>query len=236
MSVRVMQSVWEQSQSTGSARMILLAIADCANDEGLAWPSLSTIATKANVDRRTVMRCLGKLEVSGELERVSHGGRSGNGGASNQYVVRPEVGHLPAPKVGASDPHLADSEVGASDTKVGANETKVGAQCPPNRKEPPEPRAFAAPPPKTATAAPLTFEVTDDMLAWASRNGITVDLKWETEKFLDHHAAKGSKMVDWQRAWNNWMRNSKDFNRNSRNADLDWEAQKEKDGLAPWNA
>lgn len=65
--------------------------------------------------------------------------------------------------------------------------------------------------PNRKSSCPKTFPVTDAMAAWAKENNINADLKEQTARFLDHHASKGSTFVDWTRAWQNWMRNSKDW-------------------------
>lgn len=68
--------VWESSRAEGMDRLVLLAIADNANDQGAnAWPSVATIAGKAKVSERTVQRCVKSLQLLGELEVVIGGGR-----------------------------------------------------------------------------------------------------------------------------------------------------------------
>ncbi|MEW2382304.1 helix-turn-helix domain-containing protein [Micromonospora sp. NPDC047707] len=68
MSVRVMTWVWDHSPVGGTERLVLLAIADCAADDGAnAWPSLGTLARKARLDERTVRRIIRRLEVGGHL-------------------------------------------------------------------------------------------------------------------------------------------------------------------------
>lgn len=42
-------------------------------------------------------------------------------------------------------------------------------------------------------------------------NEVGVDHKAELPKFLDHHAAKGSKFKDWQAAFRTWLRNAAKF-------------------------
>lgn len=84
MSVKVMSWVFEHSQSTLGDRLVLLAIADHANNEGTdAWPSIPTIAEKAKVDRATVHRAIKRLVDLGELEVRSGPGR----GHRNAYTV-----------------------------------------------------------------------------------------------------------------------------------------------------
>ncbi len=50
-------------------KLVLLALADCANDEGLAWPSVATIAKKSGCNERTVQRNLRALEDAGLIVR-----------------------------------------------------------------------------------------------------------------------------------------------------------------------
>lgn len=65
--------------------------------------------------------------------------------------------------------------------------------------------------PNRKSSCPKDFPVTEAMTAWAAENKITANLAEQTARFLDHHASKGSTFVDWTRAWQNWMRNSKDW-------------------------
>ncbi|WP_163832230.1 replication protein [Spartinivicinus ruber] len=66
-------------------------------------------------------------------------------------------------------------------------------------------------PAKRTTTAPEHFPMTPELIRWASENFIRVDLIIETEKFLDHHRAKGSTFTCWASAWRNWMRNAQRF-------------------------
>jgi len=73
MSVKIMGKVWEHSKAKGTARLVLLAIADHCNPTGVAWPSLSRLADYVNVDRRNVIVAVNRLIEMGELERVEKG-------------------------------------------------------------------------------------------------------------------------------------------------------------------
>ena len=66
-SVRVSQRVWEESQHGGTELLMLLAIADFANDGGEAWPSVGTLAKKLRVTPRHAKNLLKTLRDSGEL-------------------------------------------------------------------------------------------------------------------------------------------------------------------------
>lgn len=74
MSIKVMSEVWEHSKATSGALLVLLAIADNANEQGIAWPSLMTLARKSRLSERQVRRQLRQLEESGELETHVGGG------------------------------------------------------------------------------------------------------------------------------------------------------------------
>lgn len=60
---------WALSQKTGSptSKLILLKLADQANDEGFCWPSQTTISKHCEVSRETVNRHIKRLESSGFL-------------------------------------------------------------------------------------------------------------------------------------------------------------------------
>ena len=131
--------VFNHSRATGTDRLVLLAIADSANDYGQeSWPSLSTIARKAGIDRRTVSRSLARLEELGELRRA-RSGRLGAGGVSNSYTVVMEVGagrhHPDAPALstgGGEVPLGAEDPQGQSAPEVGASRPRGRGEMPPD--------------------------------------------------------------------------------------------------------
>ncbi|CAL9361758.1 hypothetical protein SUDANB105_00681 [Streptomyces sp. enrichment culture] len=63
--------VWEHSSSRGTARLVLLSIADrVADEQCIAWASLASLAERANASRSTVREALDRLLDSGELEQL----------------------------------------------------------------------------------------------------------------------------------------------------------------------
>jgi hypothetical protein len=68
MSVEVMAWVLRNSPTTGGDRLVLLAIADhAANDGSNAWPSVRTIATYANLCERAAHYAIARLVRDGHL-------------------------------------------------------------------------------------------------------------------------------------------------------------------------
>lgn len=71
-----MSEVWRTDLPTVE-KMVLLVIADHANDEGTeAWPSQATIASKASVSIRTVQRAVNALVAAKYLTVAKHAGGS----------------------------------------------------------------------------------------------------------------------------------------------------------------
>lgn len=84
MSIRVMASVWDDARTQAhSELLVLLALADWANDDGYCWPTVSALASKARLSERAVQQILGRLTATGRIKRIPGGGR----GHANQYQV-----------------------------------------------------------------------------------------------------------------------------------------------------
>lgn len=71
MSVRATSAVWEHSLMEGSHRLVMLALADHADDAGRCWPGHARLAVKCRVSRDTIKRAVADAERSGELE-ITH--------------------------------------------------------------------------------------------------------------------------------------------------------------------
>lgn len=83
MSIKVMHEVWMHSKQSGGALLTLLAMADCADDAGICWPSIATLARKARLHQRQVFYILQNLKAGGEIEILESGG----GRRNNRYRV-----------------------------------------------------------------------------------------------------------------------------------------------------
>lgn len=75
MSIESVSIALHHSRATGTAKLVLIGIANHDGDGG-SWPAISTLQKYAGVDRRNVQRALTKLEDLGEIRKhVQHGGR-----------------------------------------------------------------------------------------------------------------------------------------------------------------
>jgi hypothetical protein len=78
MSIQVMSRVWAASRQAGGALVVLLAIADFADDQGVAYPSIPTLACKARLSERQVQRVIAELVGGDELMVEPGQGRHGS--------------------------------------------------------------------------------------------------------------------------------------------------------------
>jgi len=87
-SIAAMNCAWQQ-QLSPTPKLILMALADAANDHSICWPSVSTVATKCCVSVRTVRRVMQKL-VDRRLMLSEQRYRKDGSCSSNRYRLRLE--------------------------------------------------------------------------------------------------------------------------------------------------
>ena len=129
MSIKIMSQVWETGPAKQSHLLVMLALADYANDSGTCWPSMASIAAKARVTERGARKIVRELEALGWLEIDTGGGRHG----CNRYTVNPEQG---SPRNDVP-PGTAMQETRNSDAQ---NPEQPFRRTVKNRQEPPKSR------------------------------------------------------------------------------------------------
>jgi hypothetical protein len=113
MSFNVIVWVMHNSEEALGRRLVLLALAENANDDGSgAWPSVETLSRKSRLSTRQVKRCLKGLAEDGAI--VSEG--VGPRGTQSWAIVM-------APEVISGDDNLSSAEGGGGD-----NLSKNGAE------------------------------------------------------------------------------------------------------------
>lgn len=85
MSVRATNWAWSLEEVMGSEALVLLALADQANDEGFCWPAQQKLAPKARQSVSTLRRSLRNLEKMGLLTTITRS--STRGRRSNLYLL-----------------------------------------------------------------------------------------------------------------------------------------------------
>ena len=222
MSNKALTWVWQESESKGSALLVLLALADQADDDGVCFPSVAYIARKCRLQERSAQYALRSLEESREISRVSRRGHS----TVYRIALTPESAPQPKDEVHESAPQPKDEvheSAGVSQTTGARNcMDEVHHGAPITLKEPslesPTPvvgtreRKRSTPTAPRGTRVPEDFEPDERMLEWVRRECPGVPAN-EHGRFMDHWRStpgtKGMKL-DWIATWRNWMRRAQD--------------------------
>lgn len=132
MSVRVSTLVWGRSQAKGHVLLLMLSLADQANDDGYCWPKQATLARRLRLGGdRAVRKAIAAAEEMGELSIIhrTHEGRYiGNAYQINLEVLRtyPDIWDVPP------EPQFRPAQ--------GTTGTTVPVPPEPQFRRPPEPQ------------------------------------------------------------------------------------------------
>lgn len=198
-----MSLVWSL-ELPDSQKIVLLALADCANDEGHCWPSMATLAKKCSKGERTVQGVIKELVEAGHLTRREVVGKGCN------YTLHPRSDCAP------QSPHPRSEQQAPPQT---LRPTPAAAADKPSRNHQ-EPSLVKSPP---SDDAPLTVEeVVEDWNEMAADLGLPVVHKITTARRRAFKARlrEYPALADWSRAFDcirkaPWMHG---------NNDRDWRA------------
>lgn len=134
MSLHVTSAVWRDSPSWGDRLLVLLALADCANDEGRCWPSQASLARRTRCSERGVQKIIDALISDKEIELVRPGGGRGKSAEYRLALYAKGEQHSPntVPRIQFPEPHSTNGAAERANGEAGKGEQAV----PPNRKEP----------------------------------------------------------------------------------------------------
>jgi len=127
-----MSQVWDATARTTSHKLVLLALADHADDDGRCWPSLERVAAKCGIQVRAVQKRIRDLQHDGQVQVVNRPGRS------NMYLITPVPQDTPVLKdtpvpQDTTTPVLKDTPPLSSRTPRTIKEPSVE---PPNKQRP----------------------------------------------------------------------------------------------------
>lgn len=93
MSIKIMSQIFESETLHPTQRLIMLALADHANDQGECYPSISRLCRRTGLTRRAMQSNIRKLQDGGFLDIHLNEGR---GGANLYIVAATRAGDAPA--------------------------------------------------------------------------------------------------------------------------------------------
>lgn len=74
MSVRVSSLVWERSGQSGDSLLLLLAMADFCDEDGICWPSQERLAERVRCSDRWIRALLKRLVLATDIAVIEQGG------------------------------------------------------------------------------------------------------------------------------------------------------------------
>ena len=193
MSIRIMTEVWDSSEYAGTKLLCLLCLADFANDEGMCWPSVTTIAKKCRCSDRNIQMILRELEKSNDVSKQERKGTSNMYWISNKYIqgVKPTSGGGEAGFGGGVKP---TSGVGVKPSSPKPLDRTINE---------PSSKRFVPPSPKEVAeyASSIMFALdSEHFCAYYQKQG------WKL--------SNGLKMTDWKSAVVTWKKNEKNRGNN----------------------
>ncbi len=222
MSVRTMARVWDLSNQRGNDLLMLLAIADFADDDGNAYPSVQTLATKCRMKPRNANLILAALRASGELEVRQNEGPHG----TNRYrVVLPglplQVSTRMQKSTGMQKLTRTPVETYPKPLQVSTDEPSVNHQEPPVKPSA-MPKAISASKSEKKKSSPISLPTwlndceasgvdpipeDDPVFEFAESAGISLDLislAWS--EFKVRHGDGSKRQKDWRATFRNAVR------------------------------
>ena len=189
-------------------KLVLIKLADNANDNGECWPSYQHIADHCECSKSAVKDHISALIKLGFMTKENRVGvNNGKGNTSNVY----RLNLTPNPVSSESTPPVPPKSIGGSSksTPVSSESTPPVPPAGTRISNSFEPVKEPLDSKKKSSAMPEGFSPSEAHQKMATEYGIS--LLEEFEKFTDHHLSKDSKFVDWNRALNTWLRNARSF-------------------------
>jgi hypothetical protein len=183
--------VWKHTKASGSRLLVLLAIADNADEAtGIAWPSVGYLSRKTRITERAVQRSIQWLHHAAELSIQPRSGSSnryrlevGRGDASDRGVKLTGV-TLESPGGDAGD--------GGGVTLVTPRTVSRTVKEPSKKKE------------TRRTRLPDVFPLTEELRNYAVGKGCK-NPERTFEAFTTHYRGNGKTQLDWVATFRTWV-------------------------------
>lgn len=143
MSVKIMTLVWEHAPCRENSLMVLLALADWANDEAVCWPSIQKLADKTRIDRRSAQRIIRRLVTDGLITIEEGGGRA----KQHKYHIETAALCRPLENGDFRNSGVGDTKRAALETERATFPTQTATPVSPDPLEEPLEEPLVKPPP-----------------------------------------------------------------------------------------
>lgn len=117
MSNKALTYVLEHSKTKGSARVLMLVLADMANDDGECWPGRANLSKKCNISRRQVSAMIRDCEEMGELAVIQRS-HMAEDNRTNKYLIVGLAAETNLEKAREAKPRKRRSNIADNGTRV----------------------------------------------------------------------------------------------------------------------
>jgi len=187
-----MSAIFESESLPPTARLVLLALADHADDTGRCYPSIARLCRRTGLSERAAQTNIKKMVDAGYIRIVTGGGK----GNTNLYFISANPA-ADAPRT------ICTPAADAPQTPQQMRETPQ--QMHPNHQEPSLEPSVSKKPRKSRM--PQDAEISDEMRATAEKEGVAPqEATAQFQSFKDNAHAHGKTFADWNAAWRNWLR------------------------------
>lgn len=197
-------------------KLVLIKLADNANDKGECWPSYQHIADQCECSKSAVRNHIDALEEMGLLKRENRVGvNNGKGNTSNVYYLNLDATPMPlkstgvcheiAPPMPSDGTPLCHQMAPEPVTLLNQSLNQTLSARGQFISEAAKRRIGISP--NGEIPFPPAFKPSADHIAIASEKGISIET--ELLNFRDYHKARGTKLIDWNSAFRVWLRNAR---------------------------
>lgn len=201
MSIRASAWAWTV-ETEPTAKFVLVALADFADETGLCWPSVSTLVQRTRLAERTIQNAMRGLETNGLVVTERRDGKP------TRY--RLQIGAQPPQQM-----HPREECTPAAD----AEDPRSRCTPPPQDVHPtpaadaPEPSITVSEPPLNRQSAPRARRLPEEWWPSSGDQAFARDLGLDPTRIADSfrdywHGKAGASATktDWSATWRNWCR------------------------------
>lgn len=198
-------------------KLVLIKLADNANDKGECWPSYQHIADQCECSRTAVRNHIDALEEMGLIKRENRVGvNNGKGNTSNVYYLKLDATPMPLNGTGVCHDEAHPMQPDGT-PPVPPDGTRTSHSFEPVT----EPNSLSGREgfmsesakrrivisPNGEIPFPPLFKPSADHIAMAAEKGVSIET--ELLNFRDYHLSRGTQLIDWNSAFRVWIRNAR---------------------------
>jgi len=221
MSGRCVTWAFEQQTGAYASKLVLVKLADNSNDDGVSWPSVGYMVRHTELSERAIREHLRKLEDAGLIRIIPRKNDDGSN-RSNVYqlcmggrgqVAPTDTNPAPPGAAGAKKPERGAGGVGRTVQAEPSSMNRQRTLTEATAAEAAAKRLVSRPKVLIGDYTPSESAKAKAVAYWARHKRPDLNIEDEVFKFTGFHTGKGSRMVDWEAAFQTWYCNALQMNR-----------------------